>query len=160
MSTGTRHRRQRVFALLLTAFVIVPVVEIWVIIQVGHVIGPWWTVLLLLADAFFGSWLVRHEGRRAWQALRTTLQEGRLPANELADGMLLLIGGTLMLAPGFVTDIFGILMILPFTRPLGRRLLARLVTRRLDVTVAGATMPNAKGPRPGHDEVVQGEVIK
>jgi len=138
--------------LLLTAFILVPVVEIWVIIQIGHVIGPWWTVLLLIADAVFGSWLVRHEGRRAWRALRTALEEGRIPSSELADGILLLVGGTLMLAPGFVTDLFGVLLILPMTRPLGRRLLARALARRL--TGTGRT-----APRPGHDDVIQGEVM-
>jgi len=138
--------------LLLTAFILVPVVEIWVIIQIGHVIGPWWTVLLLIADAVFGSWLVRHEGRRAWRALRTALEEGRIPSSELADGILLLVGGTLMLAPGFVTDLFGVLLILPMTRPLGRRLLARALARRL--TGTGRT-----APRPGHDDVIQGEVL-
>jgi len=151
---STRHGRRgrRAFMLLLTAFILVPVVEIWVIIQIGHVIGPWWTVLLLIADAVFGSWLVRHEGRRAWRALRTALEEGRIPSSELADGILLLVGGTLMLAPGFVTDLFGVLLILPMTRPLGRRLLARALARRL--TGTGRT-----APRPGHDDVIQGEVL-
>lgn len=153
-NVSTRHGRRRAFALLLAAFILVPVVEIWVIIQIGHVIGPWWTVLLLIADALFGSWLVRHEGRRAWLALRTALQEGRMPSNELADGMLLLIGGTLMLAPGFVTDLFGAVLILPITRPLGRRLLARALARRL----AGPG-GSRRSPRPGHDDVIPGEVL-
>jgi UPF0716 protein FxsA len=135
----------------LAAFILVPVVEIWVIIQIGQVIGPWWTVLLLIADAVFGSWLVRHEGRRAWRALRTALEEGRIPSSELADGILLLVGGTLMLAPGFVTDLLGVLLILPMTRPLGRRLLARALARRLGT--------DRKAPRPGHDDVIQGEVL-
>ncbi len=149
MSSVRRLRPQRVLALVLAAFILIPVIEIWVIIQIGQVIGPWWTVLLLIADAVFGSWLVRHEGRRAWQALRIALAEGRMPANELADGILLLIGGTLMLAPGFVSDIFGALLILPFTRPLGRRVLAGLLARRLH-----------NATRPGHDDVVRGEVIR
>jgi len=155
MSSGQRPRRQRVFALLLVAFIVVPVLEIWVIIQIGQVIGAWWTVLLLIADAVFGSWLVRHEGGRAWRALQDALQQGRLPANELADGVLLLIGGTLMLAPGFVSDLVGVLLILPITRPVGRRILARFIARRLGVS----TGPNRQRPRPGHDDVVQGEVI-
>lgn len=152
MSTRHGRRGRRAFTLLLAAFILVPVVEIWVIIQIGHVIGPWWTVLLLIADAVFGSWLVRHEGRRAWRALRTALEEGRIPSSELADGILLLVGGTLMLAPGFITDLFGVLLILPMTRPLGRRLLARALARRLTGT-------GRKTPRPGHDDVIQGEVL-
>ena len=70
-----------------------------------------------------GAWLIKREGGRAWQALRTALNTERMPARELADGALILIGGTLMLTPGFVTDAFGILLILPFTRPVSRRLL-------------------------------------
>jgi UPF0716 protein FxsA len=133
------------------AFIGVPILEIYVIIQVGQVIGPWWTILLLIADSIFGSWLIRREGGRAWQALTSALESGRMPGTELADGALILIGGTLMLSPGFVTDAFGILMILPFTRPVARRLLTRVVTRRL---------LNGRRPGPGpQGPVVQGEVV-
>lgn len=163
-------RRRFPLGLLVLAFVAVPVLEIYVIIQVGQVIGAWWTVLLLIADGVFGSWLVKREGRRAWAALQTALQQGRLPSTELADGMLILVGGTLMIAPGFVSDIVGMALILPFTRPIGRRLLSALVARRLTVMVAGPSAGPAAGPapgategrtstRPGHDDVVRGEVI-
>jgi UPF0716 protein FxsA len=117
--------------LLIVAFVVVPLVEIYVIIQIGQVIGAWWTIALLIADSILGSWLIKREGARAWRALRSALDEGRMPARELADGMLILVGGTLMLTPGFVSDIFGILCILPFTRPIGRRLLSGIISRRL-----------------------------
>ena len=96
-----------------------PLIEIYVLIQVGQVIGPWWTILLLILDSLFGTWLIRREGGRAWQALRVALESGRMPARELADGALILVGGTLMLTPGFVTDAFGILLILP-VHPAGR----------------------------------------
>ena len=109
----------------------VPLVEIYVLIQVGQVIGPWWTILLLVADSILGGWLIRREGRRAWRALTTALDSGQMPARELADGALILIGGTLMLTPGFVTDALGILLILPFTRPVARRLLTSVVSKRL-----------------------------
>ena len=109
------RRRRRWPWLLLLAFVVMPVLEIYVIIQVGQVIGAWWTVLLLIADAVLGSWLVKHEGARAWTALREALASGRMPARELADGVLIVVGGTLMISPGFVTDIAGFALILPFT---------------------------------------------
>jgi UPF0716 protein FxsA len=151
-------RRRIPWWLLLVAFVVVPLLEIYVIIQVGQVIGAWWTIALLVADSIFGSWLVKREGGRAWLALRTALAEGRMPARELADGALIVVGGTLMLAPGFVSDVFGALLILPVTRPLGRRVLARLITRRL--VVAGPTPRTRHRPhgRPGPD-VVQGDVV-
>ena len=64
---------------------VVPLLEIYVLIQVGQVIGAWWTIALLLADAILGAWLIRREGGRAWQSLTTSLQSGRMPARELAD---------------------------------------------------------------------------
>ena len=150
------RRRRLVQGALFVLFVVVPLVEIYVLVQVGQVIGAWWTILLLIADSIFGSWLVRREGRRAWQALTTTIQSGRMPATELADAALILVGGTLMLSPGFVTDVFGILLILPFTRPLFRRLLAGAVARHLVVDVLDVRRP---GPGPTQGPVVRGEVI-
>ena len=91
--------------------------------QVGQLVGPWWTIVLLVLDSMLGAWLIKREGGRAWTALREALQSGRMPAREIADGALILIGGTLMLSPGFVLDIAGIVLILPFTRPVARRLL-------------------------------------
>jgi UPF0716 protein FxsA len=155
-------RRRTPWWLLALAFVAVPVLEIYVIIQVGQVIGAWWTILLLIADGMVGSWLVKHEGRRAWRALRSALEAGRMPSTELADGMLILVGGTLMISPGFVTDVLGAVLILPFTRPLGRRVLARFVNRRLRgrVQVMTAGSRTARRPGPGPEEtVVQGEVV-
>lgn len=136
--------------LLFVAFLVVPVVEIYVLIQVGQVIGAWWTVLLLVVDSLVGSWLLKREGVRAWRALQTALSEGRMPARELADGALIVLGGALMISPGFVTDAFGLLAILPVTRPLGRRLLARLVARKLAPrSVPGGVPGSGPGGRPG-----------
>ena len=143
---------------LLIAFIAVPLLEIYVLIQVGQVIGVWWTILILVADSILGTWLVRREGGRAWRALQTALNSGRMPARELADGALILIGGTLMLAPGFVTDAFGILLILPLTRPVARRLLTTVVARRLVVVPrGGGRPPGPDGPAEG--PVVPGEVV-
>jgi len=153
MSPTTSRRWVR--PLLVVLFVVVPLLEIFVLIQVGQVIGPWWTILLLVLDSVIGAWLVRREGGRAWRALTTALQTGRMPARELADGALILVGGTLMLTPGFVTDVFGFAAILPFTRPFARRLLTGLVARRL----IGAAR-NARRPGPGSGgSVVRGEVV-
>jgi UPF0716 protein FxsA len=146
-----RRRRGFPWWALVAAFVLVPILEIYVIIQVGQVIGALWTIVLLIADSIFGSWLVKHEGRRAWEALTVAIQSGRMPAKQLADGALILVGGTLMVSPGFVTDLFGIVLILPFTRPVARRVLTRVVARRL----LDARRP---GGGPG-GPTVRGEVI-
>lgn len=149
------RRRRPIGLILFVLFVLMPIVEIYVIIQVGQVIGAWWTIVLLVVDSIFGAWLIKHEGGRAWRGLREALEDGRMPATELADGALILVGGTLMLTPGFVTDAFGILLILPFTRPLFRRVLAAVVASR--ITVLDVNRP---GPRdPGQGRVVRGEVV-
>ena len=148
-------RRRALPLALFTAFVLVPLLEIYVIVQVGQVIGPWWTILLLVADSLFGAWLLRHEGGRAWRNLSDSVREGRLPSKEIADGGLILVGGALMLAPGFVTDVLGILLILPVTRPLFRGVLGGAVSRRLVLDVTDVTRP---GPGP-QGPVVRGEVV-
>lgn len=155
------RRRSWPWWLLFVLFVVMPIAEIFVLIQVGQVIGVWWTIALLIADSIFGSWLIKREGGRAWRALTTSLNTGKMPAKELADGALILVGGTLMLSPGFVTDAFGLLLILPFTRPVARRILTRLVTRKL---LAASYSPghaprNGRRPGPPGGSVVQGEVI-
>jgi UPF0716 protein FxsA len=116
--------------LLIGLFVALPIVEIYVIIQVGQAIGALPTVALLIVESILGGWLVKREGRRAWAALRTTLTTGRLPGRELLDAALVLVGGTLLLTPGFVTDVFGFFFVLPVTRPLARRLVTSAVARR------------------------------
>jgi len=147
-------------------FVVLPVVEIYIIIQIGQAIGAWWTVLLLVADGILGSWLMKHEGGRAWAALREALDDRRMPARELADAALILVGGTLLLAPGFVSDVVGLFCVLPFTRPVARLALTRFLTRKF-LTGPGPgggpggadqRRPGAQ-QRPGSDGVVRGEVV-
>ena len=118
-----------------------PLVEIWTILQVGKVIGPWWTIALLVLDSIIGSWLIRREGGRAWAALREAINGGRMPARELADAALILVGGTLMLSPGFVTDAFGILLILPVTRPIAAPDAHAVVEKRLLAIARGWLAP-------------------
>jgi len=150
-------RRRWLSLILVVLFVGVPLLEIYVLVQIGQVIGAWWTILLLILASVVGTWLVRREGGRAWSALTTALQTGRMPHRELADGALILIGGTLMLTPGFVSDAVGVLLILPFTRPLARRVLARAVARRL---LADGRPRDVRRPGPaGEGPVIRGEVV-
>ncbi len=146
--------------MLFVALVVVPLAEIYVLIQVGQVIGAWWTIALLIADSVLGGWLIRREGARAWRALRSALESGRMPARELADGALIVFGGALMLSPGFVTDLLGILLILPLTRPVARRMLTTALSRRL---LAAGVPPQGPAGRPhtaqGPGPVVRGDVV-
>ena len=152
---------------------LLPVIEIMVMLAVGQAIGGWPTFLLLMATSALGALLIKREGGRAWRALGQALRDGRMPARELADGVVVLVGGTLLLVPGFVTDVFGLLLVLPFTRPIARSLLAAVIGRHLvaQVEVFGATTVTdrpaweqqepPRGPRRSgsSDEVVEGEII-
>jgi UPF0716 protein FxsA len=129
--------------LLLLLFICVPLLEIWVIVQVGAVLGAAWTIVLLLADSLLGAWLVKVEGRRAWSQFRSALSDGRWPGDEVAQGALIIVGGTLLLTPGFVTDAVGFLLLLPPTRAV----VARILRARMRVAVIGGPTGAARGRR-------------
>jgi UPF0716 protein FxsA len=116
--------------LLVALFVGIPLLEIYVIIQVGQAIGAMPTILLLIAESALGAWLVKREGARAWRALTDSVRSGQLPGQELGDAAVILVGGVLLLTPGFVTDVFGFFFVLPWTRPIARRALAAFISSR------------------------------
>ncbi len=127
-------------ALLVVLFIVVPIVELYVIIQIGGLIGVLPTLALLLADALLGSLLLRYQGRGAWRRFNVAIAERRFPGREVADGLMIAVGGTLLLTPGFVTDIFGVLFLLPPTRAIARRLLRAYAAHRFVVVgMGGAT---------------------
>jgi UPF0716 protein FxsA len=135
---------------LIILFIVVPILELYVIIQVGQLIGVVPTLVLLLADALLGSMLLKHEGRGAWRRFNEALAARRFPGKEVADGVLIVIGGTLLLTPGFLTDIFGLFLLLPPTRAISRRVLKRLTIGRFMVTsVGGAGGFDGFGAPPG-----------
>jgi UPF0716 protein FxsA len=134
-------------ALLVVLFIVIPIVELYVIIQIGGLIGVLPTVALLLADALLGSLLLRHQGRGAWRRFNQALAERRFPGREVADGLMIAVGGTLLLTPGFVTDIFGFLLLLPPTRAIARRLLRSYAAHRFVIVGAGAS----RGAAPSYD---------
>ncbi|TWP36891.1 FxsA family protein [Leekyejoonella antrihumi] len=150
--------------LLLVGLLLVPVVEIVVIVLVAHLIG-WWTLLLLIVFSVAGGWLVRRQWSSTWTQLQDALQTGRMPARELTDTALLLVGGAFLMIPGFVTDVVGLILVAPFTRPLTRLLLQFAVTRRMWATVAGPSGSmgpmgwRSTGPRRGDDQVIEGEIV-
>jgi UPF0716 protein FxsA len=145
-------------ALLVALFIVVPIVELYVIIQIGSLIGVWPTVALLLADALLGSLLLRHQGRGAWHRFNEALAERRFPGREVADGLLIAIGGTLLLTPGFLTDILGLIFLIPPTRAIVRRLMRGYVGRRF--VVVG--MPGPRGsatPKRDYDFEAEAEEV-
>ena len=134
---------------LIVLFIVVPIAELYVIVQVGEAIGVWPTLALLLADALLGSMLLKHQGRGAWRRFNEALSAGRFPGKEVADGLLIVIGGTLLLAPGFITDIFGILFLLPPTRAIARSVLKRFTIGRFPVVGMPGGSRGPFGPPPG-----------
>jgi UPF0716 protein FxsA len=104
-------------------FVVVPIVEIYFIIQVAHVIGGWETLALLIFESLLGAWLMKRQGIGALNRITQAIDQHRAPGKELIDGFLILVAGVLMITPGFVTDVLGYLLLIPPTRAIFRRIL-------------------------------------
>ena len=135
-------------------FILVPLAELYVIIQVGNTIGLIPTLVLLLLDALLGSMLLRHQGRAAWVQFNRALAENRLPHKEVFDGILIILGGALLLTPGFITDIFGLVLLIPPTRAIVRGISSRIVRRRMAMGATVWTMGRTQRPprqRPAPD---------
>ena len=129
---------------LLLLFIVMPIVEIAVLIHVGGAIGLLPTLLIVILTAVIGTNMLRQQGRATLERARSRLGSGEMPAAEIVEGLLLLVGGVLLLTPGFVTDAFGFACLIPASR---RWLAARLSARSIGVVVGGVGMPGA-GRRP------------
>lgn len=125
--------------LFLLLFIAVPVVELWLILQVGAAIGAPATIALLLIDSLLGAWLVKSQGGAVWTRFREVSNAGRVPANEAVDGFFVILGGTLLLLPGFLSDFAGLLFVLPPTRALLRGRVIAFVRRRTQFVFMGTT---------------------
>src|SRR3954468_16620709 len=135
--------------LLILIFIVVPIAELALLIQVGQLIGVWWTIALLVADAIIGSWLLRAQTRTAWRRFNEALAAGRVPHREVVDGVLVIFGGVLLVTPGFITDIFGLLFLFPPTRIVLRGLLVRRGALKLMGSMPGtASPPNGRFRHP------------
>lgn len=141
--------------LLLLLFIAVPIIELAAILQVGDWIGFWPTLALLIFDSILGSILLRTQSRAVWRRFNAQLAQGRPPAREVIDGVLVIAGGVALLTPGFVTDIFGIVFLLPPTRAIVRALLVRRFARRMMGSVVGS-MPGTHRSPSGREYDVDG----
>jgi UPF0716 protein FxsA len=123
---------------LVVVFIAVPFAELYVIVQVvAPAIGPVWTILLLGADSVLGAVLLKSQGRAVWRRFNEALAAGRVPHREVVDGVLVIFGGAFLITPGFLTDILGVLLLLPPTRNVIRRLVVARLGQRVAVGVAG-----------------------
>jgi UPF0716 protein FxsA len=153
---------------LVLVFIVVPIVELFVLIQIGQAIGILPTIALLILDSVLGAMLMRSQGRAAWMRFNRALAERRVPGREVIDGALVIFGGVLLLTPGFLSDILGLILLLPPTRALVRRVLvARFGARLVASATTGASSrtrrmftfePGAAGRprRASGDDVVDG----
>lgn len=104
------------FAQLLLLFIAVPLIEVLILIQLGSLFGFWPTILLVIGTGILGAYLAKLYGLSIWYQIQDDLSAGRMPADKLVDGLLVLIGGIVLLTPGLLTDILGILLLFPYTR--------------------------------------------
>lgn len=157
-----------VILLLVLLFIVVPLAELYVIIEVGRAIGALPTIAILVLDSILGSLLLRSQGRAAWRRFNDALRERRPPAREVLDGALIIFGGALLLTPGFLTDVLGAILLLPPTRAGVRRALVGWFGRRFLVArvaegaaTAGARRMRARRPTtaPGRPYDVEGDAV-
>ena len=116
-------------AVLVVLFIVVPLLELYLILQVSDVIGIWWTLLILIADSVVGAVLLKSLGRQVWRRFQAATAAGRIPHSEIIDGVLIIFGGAFLITPGFFTDIFGLLFLFPPTRAAFRKVVRRGVER-------------------------------
>ncbi|MEK3881735.1 FxsA family protein [Paenibacillus sp. PL2-23] len=116
---------------LLAAFLIVPVVELWSILQIGDWLGGWNTFFIIVAMGALGAYFARAEGRKVWREAQLQLQSGQMPGRAIIDGVIVFAGGLLLLTPGFFSDILGLLLLLPITRPFFRHMVLQWLEKRI-----------------------------
>jgi UPF0716 protein FxsA len=139
--------------LLVLLFIVVPIAELYVIIRVGDWIGVGPTLAILIFDSVLGALLLRHQGRAAWVRFNRALSESRMPGREVLDGVMIIFGGALLLTPGFITDVVGLLLLIPPTRAALRGLMTTMVKGRLAAgpraAYWGYRRVRPRRPRPG-----------
>ncbi|AYA66220.1 MULTISPECIES: FxsA family protein [unclassified Alteromonas] len=131
--------------LLFLLFAIMPIIEIALLVKVGGIIGGWNTIGIVLLTAFIGAYFVKREGIHTLQIAQEKMQRGEMPGKEMVEGLMLAVAGVLMVTPGFITDIFGILLVLPGTR----HLIAGFVSKHMKMRVVTAGSFQQQGPFAG-----------
>jgi len=111
------------FRILIVLFIVVPAIELWGLIAVGKVIGGWTTVALVILTGVVGAWLAKQQGLQVFRLIQLQLSRGQMPTETLIDGVLVLIGGILLMTPGFFSDAIGLILLIPYTRMIIRHLL-------------------------------------
>ena len=135
--------------ILFLLFIVAPIAELYTIIQMSGAIGFFNTLGLMIAVGFIGSWLVKREGLRVWRRFNEAVAQGKVPTKEMIDGVLILGAGALLLTPGFLSDVFGILMLFPATRAFFRSYLMRRAKKGTAFFTSGFGGRSSTQTRPG-----------
>ena len=151
----------RSFPILLVLFLIIPIIEIYALLKVGDIIGAFPTIILVVLTAVIGAGLLRQQGLSTLARLQQNMGQGKLPAQEMIEGVLLAVGGALLMTPGFVTDTMGFLCLLPFSR----KFIAQNIMKRsadklkagVSAQMGGFTYQSANDKAPHDPNVVEGE---
>ncbi len=117
---------------LLLIFIILPTLELYLLIKIGAIIGAFNTVLIIFGTGFLGAYLAKKEGLEILRKIKLSLIEGELPAYHLLEGLLVLISGVLLITPGFITDLFGFLILFPGTREFFIKLLINYFNKKIE----------------------------
>lgn len=157
MTNAVPTRRRLLLPLLVLGFILISVAEVWLLTAVASRITVFATLAILIAEAIVGAWLLRHEGSKAWRALLDAYGTGRLPSGQLADAALVLVGGILLILPGFFTDLIGLVCLIPATRPFARRVLGSLIARHAARSGIDIEVIQAKY---GPGTVIPGETVE
>jgi UPF0716 protein FxsA len=112
-------------------FTLVPLLELYILIKIGGYLGAFQTVALVVFTALLGVVLARFEGLRTLQQIRQSLSQGIVPAEEMLDGVLIFVGGVLLIIPGVLTDLFALILLIPYTRTIFKRWLRRRFDRMI-----------------------------
>jgi UPF0716 protein FxsA len=136
---------------LVLIFIVLPIAELYVIIKVGEAIGVLPTIGLLILDSFLGAALLRSQGRAAWRRFNEALAAGRIPTREVFDGAMVILGGAFLITPGFITDVIGVLLLVPPSRAIFRGLVARLARRRAAFRIRTVHWRSSGGNGPYRD---------
>lgn len=132
-------------------FVVVPILELMVIIQVGQSVGAWNTVILLVVDSLVGAWLVKHQGIGLLKKSQDRLRNGELPSDEIFSGVTVLFAGALMLTPGFLTDLVGLLLLVPPIRAVVLMIVRRKFRSRIGTSFTTSNLPEWDMDKPSDD---------
>ena len=171
-----RLRRGWPLLLLIAILVGLPILEVVILVAVADQVGIWPTLATLVIHAVGGGLLMRHEGRRAWQALTNAYATGKVPTGHLADAALILVGGMFLMMPGYLTDVVGFLFLLRWTRPFARKMIAFFIARQqrggpvprrwrgpgdsFTQPTKPLKAPNGGPKRAGDPTIIPGEVIE